>query len=103
VVYSPNAGKHVLRWRSCWIAQKVDHICFAMASYDVVGDATSHLLEDSRHQSAGATKCHFCAELEQRPDVRAGHPAVKNISRMVTFEARNFAFVFQNREGVQEG
>ena len=68
----------------------------------VVGDPAAHLLEHARHQRGGAAQGHPRAQLDQRPDVRAGHAAVKNVAQDGDVQPGDAALLFADGEDVQQ-
>ena len=68
----------------------------------VVGDPAAHLLKDARHERRGAAQGDAGAQLGQRPDVRAGHAAVKDVAQDGHVQPCDPALFFADGEGVQQ-
>ena len=97
------AGEHRLALALVLDAQQVDDVGIGDGLLDIVGHPTAHLLEQARHERAGAAERHVRAEFGQRPDVGAGHPAVENVAQNGDVEPFDLPFPFANGKRVEQG
>src|SRR5579859_3242472 len=74
------AGEHGFALPLVLNPQEVNDIGITDGFLDVVSDAAAHLLKIAGNEGGRAAECYVSAELGERPDIRAGHPTVENIS-----------------------
>ena len=83
-------------------AQEVDDVDLGQDGVDVVRDADAQLLELARDERAGADERDARAELEQRPDVRAGDAAEEDVADDGDVEAGDAAEALADGEDVEQ-
>ena len=83
-------------------AEQIDDVSVGEGVVDVVCHAATHLLEDAWHERRRAAERDVRAELGQRPNVRAGHAAVKNVAKNGDVQAAHVALFLENSEGVEQ-
>src|SRR6185437_4444960 len=75
-----DARKHRLTLALMLDAQQMDDVRFPNRLVHVVSHAAAHLLKSFWNERGRAAKRYLCAELYQRPNVRARDAAVKDVA-----------------------
>ena len=98
-----NAGKHRLALPLVLNAQQIDDVGVADGLHHVVSDAASHLFKLTRNQRGGTTESDLGIQFQQGPNVRASHPAIKNITQDRDVKTGNGSLFLANGEQVEQG